>query len=77
MRDKLIIDYIEYWKDRGYPDGIPDEVPDELMNLRIAPSYKAICMCVLANDLKFYGLGFSRPKSKWYGILKRIEIESR
>lgn len=69
--------YIEFWKDKGYPDDIPDEVPDELMKLNIAPSYKAIAIALLSNDLYLSSLGFSRPVSKFYNILKSIEISKR
>jgi predicted phosphoadenosine phosphosulfate sulfurtransferase len=69
--------YVKDWKRRGYPNGIPDEVPQELMKLGLAPSYKAICLALLNNDINLYTLGFSRPKSEWYGKLKRIEIDAR
>lgn len=69
--------YIEDWKKRGYPDDIPDEVPHELMKLGVAPSYKAICLALLKNDLQLTSLGFSSKKSVWYSILKGIEIAER
>lgn len=69
--------YISEWKKKGYPDDIPDEVPAVLMPKNLAPSYKAIAQCLLSNDMNMEGLGFSAPKSKWYGIFKRIEIEGR
>lgn len=63
--------------DRGYSDGIPDEVPLRLMQLRKAPSYKAICIAILKNDTSMASLGFTPTSSKWYSELKRIEIEQR
>jgi len=69
--------YIKIWKGRGYPNDIPDSVPEKLMQLRLAPSYKAICLNILKNDHQCQSLGFTPKKSKWYGILKRIEIEGR
>lgn len=67
--------YISNWESMGYPEGIPDEVPSELSDF--APSYKAICMTILKNDMYATGLGFSTPKTEWYSELKRIEIQAR
>ena len=69
--------YITTWKTRGYSDGIPNIVPHELMKKNLAPSYKAIAQAILNNDLNLVSLGFSSEKSKWYSVLKRIEIENR
>lgn len=76
MREK-ILSYIKQWKGRGYSEDIPDEVPSELMRENLAPSYKAIAIAILKNDHNLKSLGFEPTKSKWYGILKRIEIENR
>lgn len=67
--------YIEAWKCRGYSDDIPDEVPHRLMALGKAPSYKAIAIAILRNDIK--ELGGSLPVSAWYSEFKRVEIEAR
>jgi len=72
---KRVTQYIETWKRQGYPDDIPDEVPAEIM--AFAPSYKAIAMAILKNDLQFISLGFTPKVSLWYGEFKRIEIASR
>lgn len=69
--------YISYWKDRGYPDDIPDEVPNQLMIRNLAPSYKAIALAILNNDLYLSSLGFSRPHSKFYNIIKSEELKNR
>lgn len=74
---RRVAEYIESWRSRGYPQGIPDEVPAGLMRLCLAPSYKAVAICLLQNDLYLHGLGYSTPKSAWYGALKRIEISTR
>jgi len=76
MRAK-INEYVEKWKGRGYADDIPDEVPDVLMKDQLAPSYKAIAIAILKNDHPMQSLGFEPKASKWYGILKRIELENR
>lgn len=67
--------YITTWEAKGYSDGIPDAVPSRLMQLRKAPSYKAIALAILKNDMT--DLGFSPPFSAWYFELKRVEIEAR
>ena len=65
--------YIQTWRRQGYLTDIPDEVPSEVMGY--APSYKAIAMAILRNDLQ--SLGFTAKVSAWYSELKRIEIEQR
>lgn len=77
MKESKIDIYIREWKTKGYPVDIPDDVPKELMRLRLAPSYKAICLAILNNDLHFKSLGFSAPTSEWYSVLKSIEIKER
>ena len=72
-----VMSYIRYRVPRGYENGIPDVVPHQLMIQNLAPSYKAISLCILKNDLNLTGLGFSAPESAWYGSLKRIEIAAR
>lgn len=69
--------YVNSWKLKGYPKDIPDEVPEELRKLNKAPSYKAIALAILRNDLHLTSLGFSPPKSVYYSILKKIEIDNR
>lgn len=69
--------YVEKWKSRGYTEDIPDEVPKELMELNLAPSYKAIALAILSNDMYMTSLGYSTPTSEWYSYFKRIEIEQR
>ena len=62
--------YEKVWEDRCYPDGIPDEVPDGLMKSMRVPSYKALALCILQNDLYLYGVGFQPHVSHWYRTLK-------
>lgn len=70
-------DYIAKWKSQGYSDDIPDEVPDSLMRLGLAPSYKAIAVAILKNDINLLSLGFTVPDSPWYSFLKRTELQER
>ncbi len=72
-----IQEYIEGWKQCGYSDDIPDEVPDKLMQLQLAPSYKAICFAILKNDISLKSLGFTPKNSIYYSMLKKIEIDAR
>ncbi len=72
-----VAEYVSKWRGMGYPEDIPDEVPDELMNLGLAPSYKAIALAILNGDIGLHGLGFSPPRSRWYDEIKRIEIAAR
>jgi predicted phosphoadenosine phosphosulfate sulfurtransferase len=58
-------------------DDIPDEVPNELADELLAPSYKAIAIALLENDMHLTSLGYEAKFSKWYDVLKRIEIEAR
>lgn len=69
--------YVGDWRSKGYVNDIPDEVPHELMKAGVAPSYKAIAIALLQNDMHLTSLGFSAPKSKWYSAFKRVEIEER
>jgi predicted phosphoadenosine phosphosulfate sulfurtransferase len=73
MEVNKILEYIEEWERRCYKEGLPDETPDELKGR--VPSYKLIATCILNNNLK--PLGIEGKKSKYYSILKRIEIDDR
>jgi len=64
--------YITRWKCRGYFENIPDEIPTRLDELNKAPSYKRIAIAILKNDTQY--IGVSPPKSKWYSVLKSIEL---
>lgn len=77
MIPKKIRSYIEGWKQCGYPDDIPDEVPQVLSDRQLAPSYRAIAIAILSNDLHFTQLGFSPPRSEWYSAFKGEEIRQR
>jgi len=74
---KKVLKYISNGKKQGYPEDIPDEVPDVLMNLNLAPSYKAIAIAIMKNDHSMKSLGFTPKKSHIYSALKKIEIEGR
>lgn len=67
--------YVSEWECKCYKNGIPDEV--ELGINDKVPNWKTICLALLKNDLELTSLGFNKKTSKYYSILKRIEIESR
>lgn len=76
MKEK-ILEYIAKWESQGYKDGIPDSADLKLESLGKCPSYRKICMAILKNDVCLVSLGYSRPKSTAYSVLKKIEIEAR
>lgn len=39
------------------------------------PSYKAIAMAILQNDLALYTLGFQPVVSHWYRVVKDFDAE--
>lgn len=54
--------YIRYWTARGYLSGLPDEVPPGVDRENVAPSYKAIAITILRNDVHCLRLGYGAPK---------------
>ncbi len=68
--------YISVWEKRGYQNGIPDEAPIEF-DPTMVPSYRAICVAILKNDVALASLGFQRPQCDAYMALKKIEIDAR
>jgi len=68
-------DYIKAWENRCYPQGIPDEAPIEVNDK--VPSYKKICIALLKNDMNLTSLGYEQKKTKYYSMLKRIELSAR
>ena len=65
---------METWENNCYSNGIPDEVPNEIQNRNLAPSYKAIAIALLKNDMQLTSIGFSATYSDWYGVLKRESL---
>jgi predicted phosphoadenosine phosphosulfate sulfurtransferase len=61
-----IFTFTEWWKDRGYPEGIPDEAPNILESKKLAPSWKRVCKSLLRNDYWCKGLGFTQHKTQAY-----------
>lgn len=70
-----IFTFIEWWKERGYPNGIPDEAPYILESNKLAPSWRRICKSLLRNDFWCKGLGFTQHKTEAYK--KYLELKKR
>lgn len=70
-----IAHYINWWRTRGYPDGIPDEVEIKLENSRKVPSWRRVCKTLLRNDYWCKYLDFSPTKTsayaKYEALMKR------
>ena len=56
-----VSEYNQQWRRRCYSDGIPEEVPKKVAASGRAPSWKAVAIALLQNDLHLYQLGFARP----------------
>jgi predicted phosphoadenosine phosphosulfate sulfurtransferase len=70
-----IFTFTEWWKDRGYNNGIPDEAPYILESKKLAPSWRRVCKSLLRNDYWCKGLGFTQHKTKAYK--KYLELKKR
>ena len=67
-------EYTETWERRCYFDGIPDEAPKKLHDAGKVPSWKAIAIAILKNDLNLHCLGFSKRES---AVLNQIIEDAR
>jgi predicted phosphoadenosine phosphosulfate sulfurtransferase len=72
---QIVRDYERTWEGRCYFNGIPDESPDEIRDK--VPSYKRIAIALLNNDMQLMELGYEPKKSKYYSMLKRIELKDK
>ncbi|MFZ2540967.1 MAG: hypothetical protein WAW75_04235 [Gallionella sp.] len=69
--------YQQFWGLRGYAKDFPEDVPHEVASKQYAPSWKAIAVAILSNDVTLQSLGFSGPQSQWYSFLKQVELSER
>lgn len=75
FKNKVFL-FTEWWKERGYPDGIPDEADYKMEQKKDVPSWRRVCKALLRNDYWCKGLGFSQQKSSAYNAyLKRIKLK--
>jgi len=72
-----IYTFNEWWKARGYPNGIPDESPYILESKKLTPSWRRICKSLLRNDFWCKGLGFSQQKTKAYESYLKLKKQKR
>jgi predicted phosphoadenosine phosphosulfate sulfurtransferase len=72
-----IFTFVEWWKDRGYPEGIPDEAPYILESKKLTPSWRRVCKSLLRNDFWCKGLGFSQQRTKAYDKYLKLKKEKR
>jgi predicted phosphoadenosine phosphosulfate sulfurtransferase len=56
-----VSEYVRTWQLRCYSDDIPDEVPQKVAASGRAPSWRAVAIALLQNDLHLYQLGYTRP----------------
>lgn len=70
-----IFTFCEWWKVRGYPDGIPDESPYILESKKLTPSWRRVCKSLLRNDYWCKGLGFTQHKTDAYK--KYLELKKK
>lgn len=64
-RAKIFV-FQEWWKKKGYPEGIPDEAEYALEVKRMAPSWRRVAKSLLRNDYWMKGLSFTQHKSNAY-----------
>lgn len=72
-----IFTFIEWWKLRGYLDGIPDEAPYVLESKKLVPSWRRVCKSLLRNDFWCKGLGFSQQRTAAYNKYLKLKKEKR
>lgn len=71
------LQYVQKWSEMGYPDDLPDECPQRLAELNLAPSWRAIAVAILKNDVSCQSLGFTPRRSQWYAVLKRAARDAQ
>lgn len=58
--------FVQWWKARGYEEGIPDEADYAIEAAKLAPSWRRVCKSLLRNDYWCKGLSFTQHKSEAY-----------
>jgi predicted phosphoadenosine phosphosulfate sulfurtransferase len=59
-RDKIAV-FLQWYRVRGYPNGIPDEAGPKEEADKSVPSWRRVCKAILRNDYWCKGLSFSAP----------------
>jgi predicted phosphoadenosine phosphosulfate sulfurtransferase len=73
-KNKIAV-YINWYRKRGYPDGIPDQADYRLEQAGKVPAWRQVAKVLLRNDYWCRGLGFSITKSSAYA--KYMELMKR
>jgi hypothetical protein len=73
--------WVAMWRKRCYSNDIPDQVPDGLLYSGRVPSWKAIALAILRNDLQLRALGFSRTYTaeqlRLLATIERLQAEEK
>lgn len=69
--------FLQWWMDRGYPNGIPDEAEPKDEAAKKIPSWRRICKMLLRNDYWAKGLSFSQTKAASYEKYRKIQKKRR
>lgn len=72
----------QWWKKKGYEEGIPDEADYALEVKRLAPSWRRVCKSLLRNDYWCKGMSFTQHKTTAYNrylalIKKKIDEQEK
>lgn len=65
FRAKIYV-FQDWWKKKGYPEGLPDEADYALEVKKLAPSWRRVCKSLLRNDYWCKGLSFTQHKTNAY-----------
>lgn len=72
-----IAQFLSWWNDNGYPQGIPDEADPREESAKKVPSWRRICRVLLRNDYWCKGLSFTPTKSDAYKKYVRLMQKKR
>lgn len=74
-----IAKYLQWYRERGYPDGIPDQADYKLEQMGKVPAWRQVVKTLLRNDYWCRNLGFSITKSsnynKYMNLMRRKRQE--
>jgi len=70
-----IAKYLQWYKERGYPNGIEDDAHNDIFDK--VPSWKRVVKCLLKNDYWCRTLGFSITKSSNYENYMKLMRKKR
>jgi predicted phosphoadenosine phosphosulfate sulfurtransferase len=74
FKNKIAV-FINWWRSKGYSQGIPDEADPKLEAARKVPSWRRVCKALLRNDYWCKGLSFTQTESAAY--TRYLELAKR